>query len=110
MKISAFVFCLLLANPLVLAQTNPVPFVNQPLVPSAVAPGGPSFTLTLNGTGFVSGSTVNWNGVALATTVVSSSQLTATVPTGNIANAGTVSITVTTPGGLMLPVLVTVML
>ena len=70
-------------------------------MPSAVAPGGPSFTLTLNGTGFVSGSTVNWNGVALATTVVSSSQLTATVPAGNIANASTASITVSspTPGG-----------
>ena len=33
---------------------NPVPFVNQPLVPSAVAPGGPDFTLTVNGPGFVS--------------------------------------------------------
>jgi hypothetical protein len=83
------------------AQRIPVPFVNQPLVPSAVAPGGPSFTLTVNGTEFVSGSTVNWNGVALATTFVSSSQLTATVPSGNIANAGTASITVSspTPGG-----------
>lgn len=101
MKISDFVFGLLLANPLVLAQTNSVPFVNQPLVPSAVAPGGPSFTLTVNGTGFVSGSTVNWNGVALATSFVSSSQLTATVPAGNIANASTASITVSspTPGG-----------
>src|SRR5205814_1234210 len=38
-----------------LGQSNPVPFVNQPLVPSAVAPGGPDFTLTVNGTGFVSG-------------------------------------------------------
>ena len=101
MKISAFVFCLLLSNPVVLAQTNPVPFVNQPLVPSAVAPGGPSFTLTVNGTGFVSGSKVNWNSVALATSFVSSSQLTATVPAGNIANASTATITVTspTPGG-----------
>ena len=26
------------------AQSNPVPFVNQPLVPSAVAPGGLDFT------------------------------------------------------------------
>ena len=49
--------CLLLAFTAIpaLGQNNPVPFVNQPLVPSAVAPGGPDFTLTVNGTGFVSG-------------------------------------------------------
>jgi len=34
---------------------NPVPLINQPLVPDAVAPGGAGFTLTVNGTGFVSG-------------------------------------------------------
>ncbi len=39
-----------------LGQSNPVPFVNQPLVPEAVVPGGAGFTLTVNGTGFVSGS------------------------------------------------------
>jgi hypothetical protein len=44
---------------------NPVPLINQPLVPDAVAPGGAEFTLTVNGTGFVSGSVVNWNGSAL---------------------------------------------
>ncbi len=64
---------------------NPVPFVNQPLVPDAVAPGGPAFTLTVNGTGFVSGATVNWNGAPLTTTFVSQSQLTAAVPAANIA-------------------------
>src|SRR5437762_10819753 len=81
-----------------LGQSNPVPFVNQPLVPSAVAPGGPDFTLTVNGTGFVSGATVNWNGTPLATTFVSSSQLTATVPAANTALNGTASITVLNPG------------
>jgi Abnormal spindle-like microcephaly-assoc'd, ASPM-SPD-2-Hydin len=33
---------------------SPVPLVNQPLVPDAVAPGGAAFVLTLNGSGFVS--------------------------------------------------------
>ncbi len=37
---------------------NPVPFVNQPLTPMTVAPGSGQFTLTVNGTGFVSGSVV----------------------------------------------------
>jgi len=46
---------------------NPVPFVNQPLVPAAVAPGGAGFTLTVHGTGFISGAAVNWNGTLLAT-------------------------------------------
>src|SRR5271170_6530350 len=76
---------------------NPVPFVNQPLVPSAVAPGGSGFTLTVNGTGFVSGSTINWNGTPLTTTFVTSSLLTASVPSSNIATASTASITVSSP-------------
>jgi hypothetical protein len=80
---------------------NPVPHVNQPLVPLAAAPGGAGFTLTVNGTGFVSGSVVKWNGAALATTFVNSGQLTATVPAANVATAGTVSVTAfsPTPGG-----------
>jgi hypothetical protein len=84
----------LLASTITLAQTNPVPFVNQPLVPMSAAPGGSDFTLTVNGTEFVSSSVVNWNGTALTTVFVSSSQLTATVPASNIAAAGTASITV----------------
>src|SRR5579863_1675448 len=87
---------LMLASTLMLAQ-NPVPFVNQPLVPDAAPPGGPAFTLTVNGTGFVSGATVNWNGVALATTFVNQSQLTAIVPAVNISSAGTASVTVINP-------------
>ena len=32
-----------------LAQsTNPIPFINDPLVPTTVAPGGSGFTLTVN--------------------------------------------------------------
>jgi dienelactone hydrolase len=77
---------------------NPVPLINQPLVPDAAVPGGKGFTLTVNGTGFVSGSTVNWNGSALATTFVSGSQVTATVPASNIGKRGTASVTVSSPG------------
>jgi hypothetical protein len=43
-----------------------VPYVNQSLVPGT-APGGQEFTLMVNATGFVSGSTVNWNGRAWVT-------------------------------------------
>jgi archaellum component FlaF (FlaF/FlaG flagellin family) len=76
---------------------NPVPLINNPLSPTSVAPGGPGFTLTVNGTGFVSASVVNWNGSPLTTHFASSSQLTATVPAGNIATAGTAAITVANP-------------
>ncbi len=79
------------------SQTNPVPLINLPLVPTAVAPGGPSFILTVNGTGFVASSTVYWNGSALATTYVSGSQVTAQVPASNIAAAGTATIKVLNP-------------
>jgi len=102
MKSLRFLYPLvILASTLTSAQTNPVPFINQPLVPNAVAPGGSEFHLTVNGTGFVSGSVVNWNGNALATTFVSSSQLTATVPAWRIAKARTASLTVfnPSPGG-----------
>jgi len=77
---------------------NPVPLINQPLVPDAVAPGGADFTLTVNGTGFVSASVVNWNGSALATTFVSDSQLTAMVPAADIATDSTGSVAVVSPG------------
>ncbi len=79
-----------------LAQ-NPVPVVNQPLVPDAIAPGGAGFQLTLNGTGFVSSSVANWNGSARATTFVNSSQLTASILASDIAKPGSGQVTVVNP-------------
>jgi hypothetical protein len=55
-----------------LAQ-DPVPLINQPLVPDAAKPGGAAFTLTVNGSGFVAGSVVDWNGAARTTTFVTHS-------------------------------------
>jgi hypothetical protein len=77
---------------------NPVPLINQPLVPDAIKPGVAGFALTVNGTGFVSGSVVHWNGSALVTTFVSASRLTASVPASDIAKASTASVTVVSPG------------
>ena len=82
---------------------NPVPLISQPLVPDAVAPGGPEFTLTVNGTGFVSGSVVNWNGGARATAFVSNSQLTASILASDIATASTGSLTVVNPSRAVAP-------
>ena len=76
---------------------NPVPLINQPLSPDAILPGGASFILTVNGTGFVSGSVVKWNGQALATQFVSQSKLTATVLAGDVASFNTAAVTVFNP-------------
>jgi len=80
-----------------LPSKNPVPFLNQPLIPDTISQGGPAFTLTVNGTGFVSGANVEFNSTTLATTFISSSRLTATVPATAIASAGTAAITVVNP-------------
>jgi hypothetical protein len=104
--LAAFSVIVFLATAL-LGQSNPVPFVNQPLVPTTVAPGSAAFTLTVNGTGFVAGSVVNWNGSPRATTFVSSSQLTASIPASDVARAGTATVTVSSPtpgGGVSIPV------
>ena len=81
-------------------QTNPVPTTTS-LSPSSKTAGAAAFTLTVNGTGFVAGSTVLWNGATRTTTYSSSTKLTAAITAADIAAAGTVSVTVfsPTPGG-----------
>ena len=81
----------------VVAKASPVPLVYQPLSPAAVVPGGAAFTLTVNGTDFVSGAQVNWNGSALTTTFVNESELTASVPASDIASVNTASVAVVNP-------------
>lgn len=76
---------------------NPVPLINQPLVPDAIRPGGAGFMLTVNGTGFVSGSVVKWNGSARATTFVSNSRLAAKILSSDIAKPSTAAVTVVNP-------------
>jgi hypothetical protein len=81
---------------------NPVPVLTSTsLSPASATAGGATFTLTLTGSGFVNGSSVQWNTYSLATTYVSATQLSAQVPATDIATAGTASVTVfnTTPGG-----------
>ena len=65
------------------ANTNPFPQINQPLVPDATSPGGPAFHLTVNGTGFVPGSVVQWNGSTRTTNFISQGQLIAIIGVGH---------------------------
>src|SRR5262249_16900355 len=83
-----------------LTVNNPVPVITGLNPPSVVEQNG-DFTLTVNGSGFVPSSMVNWNGQALTTTLVSSGQLQAAVPGGLVADENTVAVTVSnpTPGG-----------
>jgi hypothetical protein len=95
-----------LFTPTASGQSNPLPFIGKPLVPDAVAPGGGSFTLTVNGTGFVSGAVVNWNASPRTTTFVNSKKLTAAILPSDIAMANVVSVTVVNPspgGGASIP-------
>lgn len=79
---------------------NPAPTLSA-ISPTNLAAGSADTTLTLSGDGFAAQSVVQANGTALATTVVSDTQLTAVVPSTMLAIAGTLSITVEnpTPGG-----------
>jgi FG-GAP-like repeat/Abnormal spindle-like microcephaly-assoc'd, ASPM-SPD-2-Hydin len=79
------------------AQSNPVPAIDQPLSPDHALPGSAVVTLTVNGSGFVSGSVVDWNGLALSTTFINKGQVQAVVPASNLASAGTAAITVSSP-------------
>jgi hypothetical protein len=94
-----------------IAQTTmPVPQIANPLVPTAVAPGSAGFTLTVNGTGFVSGSTVYWNGSPRTTTYESAARLTAAINASDVAVPTSGSVTVHNPNGRIsssLPLLIT---
>jgi hypothetical protein len=85
---------LVLISCMLSAQTNPVPFINQPLVPETVAPGNGGFTLTVHGSGFTPVSVLKWNGTARQTSVLSSALLQATIKASDVARVGTASVTV----------------
>ncbi|MFB7779512.1 IPT/TIG domain-containing protein [Streptomyces bauhiniae] len=82
--------------------SSPVPFfyVGAPFKSSLGTSSGPlagGNTITLNGTGLSTATSVSFGGVTATPTVVSDTQLTVTVPEG--VAAGPVGVTVTTAGG-----------
>jgi hypothetical protein len=84
------------------ALTSVAPLNVSSLAPNAVAAGGSSFFLTINGTGFVRGSQGYVNAVNTAdsrtTTFVSSTKLEVNIQSGDVATPGiTVPITVVNP-------------
>jgi hypothetical protein len=82
-------------NPANFSLTNLPPLAITSLDPSSTLAGGPAFTLTVNGVGFIDGvSKVRWDGAELPTTFVSSTQLKAQVAAALITTPKTVQITV----------------
>jgi hypothetical protein len=78
----------------VAATTQPVILS---LSPSTITAGAAQFTLTINGSGFVNGSTAQVNGSSRSATFISASSLTVTVMTSDVISPGQLPITVTTP-------------
>jgi hypothetical protein len=88
------------SNAQTLTVSNPQPSTTS-ISPATKNSGDAAFTLTVNGTNFVSGSVVNFNGAVRTTTFVSGTQVTTAITTADVANAGTFNITVVNaaPGG-----------
>src|SRR5882762_3161993 len=76
--------------------SNPTPAILA-IDPKSVVVGGPDFFLTVYGSGFVSASTVEWNGVKLPTTFVNNKQIFAQVGAANRSGSGTIPVTVSNP-------------
>jgi hypothetical protein len=77
-------------------NNNPVPNLGSIFPTNAVA-GSTDLVLTVTGTNFTSSSLVQFNGTSLATTYVSVTSLTATIPKALLISPGTANITVVSP-------------
>jgi hypothetical protein len=98
------------SNSLSFTVVNGVPTISS-LSPTSGTVGATSQAVTINGTGFVSTSTVTYNGVAHTATYVSSAQLKITLSANDLATSGTYPVVVTNPapgGGASTPMNFTV--
>ncbi|MGE5624945.1 MAG: IPT/TIG domain-containing protein [Bacillota bacterium] len=76
------------------SSTSRIAPVITGLNPSKAIAGVSGFKLVVKGMRFGIGSTVQWNGAGLATVYVSTTELTASVPAGEVAVAGQANVTV----------------
>lgn len=80
------------------APLNPMPSI-QTLSTDSTAQQGSGFTITVTGSGFIPASTVVWGGVvALPTSYVSQTQITAKIPGSLLNSAGSNRVFVVNPG------------
>lgn len=80
----------------VVTVNNPVPTTTS-ISPATKVIGDAAFTMTVNGTNFVTTSVVQINGVDRVTTYFSPTQLTVAIPASDMTVAGTFAITVFNP-------------
>ena len=76
--------------------SNPLPSLSS-ISPTSATVGSPDTPVTLTGSGFIKGSSVNLDGKPQTTNFVSSTELSTTLPDTSFAQAATHSITVTNP-------------
>jgi Glycosyltransferase WbsX/IPT/TIG domain len=93
---SLLVIVLSACGPQAVPISNPTPTLTS-ISPSTATREGPAFALTVNGSGFVSGSSVQWSGASRPTTFVSSRQLTAKITTADILVAQPYNVAVVNP-------------
>ena len=94
------------SSPVSFTIGNPVPVLSS-LSPAKVVAGRAAFELTVNGSAFVTGATVQWDGAPRATTFVSSTVLRAAIAAVDVATAGSAQVTVVNPspgGGTSSPI------
>jgi hypothetical protein len=90
------------------ATSNSLPFTLSAgaaivsLTPNLAVAGSTGFVLTVNGVGFEPTSVVQWNGAGLATSFVSSTELTAEVTAQQINQPGSIEITVSVGAKVLL--------
>ena len=83
-------------NFIVSTAPNPQPSITS-LSPSSATAGSNPLVLTINGSGFVAGSTVAFNGVTHNTSFINSAQLTIVLSAADLATAGSLSVVVSNP-------------
>jgi hypothetical protein len=87
-------------KPILLEETvtvKPVKPVLTSLTPSSKNAGGAAFTLTINGSDFIDGAVVLWNGIGRIKTFVNSTEMKAAIRVSDIAEAGTATVNVINP-------------
>jgi hypothetical protein len=115
LSVQIFASDILTPNQVTVTATNPPPgggtppagqtFTIEPgktgltlvsLDPNTAKVGDPAFMITANGTGFMTGDVVTWNGTQLITNVSGPTQVTAQVTADLLTTAGTASVSVAT--------------
>ena len=88
------------SNEVQINVTNPLPAITS-ISPNTAYAGSAGFTLTVNGTNFLAGSTVTFNGVSRVATFTSATKLTVAILAADIAAVGNYNVAVTNaaPGG-----------